>query len=251
MKFTKSFVVVLCVLQIVGVSFAQEQITFVIDGDWMPRYNKAKAEPRGYFCEIVEAIYGKENIIYLVQPWERSIFTVENGKADGLLAASPGDGDFILPTQEIGMLDFGFLMKKNRTLKGQKLDAFKDLTVIVIDGYVIDSGGPIDRYISAKDNKGIYKLHGMLSQGIEMVRLGRYDAFLEDSIFFKYVIHRDKLKGVEVHPIGVQIALYIGFTNSIRGKTLAAQFDEGFRKLEENGQFQKILAKYGIEDWNK
>ncbi len=40
MKFPKYFVVFLCVFQIAGFSFAEEQITFVIDGDWMPRYNK-------------------------------------------------------------------------------------------------------------------------------------------------------------------------------------------------------------------
>ncbi len=251
MKLTKYFIVIFCIIQIAGVSFAQKQITFVVDGDWMPRYSNSDAKNKGYFCDIVEAIYGKENIIYLVHPWKRAIFTVERGDADGLFAASPGDGNFSFPKQELGMMDFSFLMKKNKKLNGQKLGAFKNLSVIVMDGYVIDNGGPIDKYISAKNNKGIFKLSGMVSQGIEMVQLGRADAFLEDNIFLNYVIHRDKLKGLEVHSIGVKIALYVGFTNSKRGKTLVAQFDEGFRKLKKSGEFIKILAKYGIEDLPK
>ncbi len=108
MKFTKYFVVILCVFQTAGFSFAEEQITFVIDGDWIPRYNKPNEEPRGFYCDIVEAIYGKENIIYLVQPWKRSIVSVEEGIADGLFAASPGDGNFIFPKQNLGMMDFSF-----------------------------------------------------------------------------------------------------------------------------------------------
>ena len=124
-------------------------------------------------------------------------------------------------------------------------------TIAVIAGY---SYGPeIDYYIANPNNK-VFTATGedALDRNIKMLLSKRIDILVESPTIFEYKI-KEMPSAVYIKELDRQHkpqGVYFACSPSKKESELYVRWlDEGIVELRKNGKLKKILARYGLKDW--
>ncbi len=232
-----------------------DQITLISD-DWCPINCVPESENPGFMVDIAKTIFKKagHTVIYKKVPWERAIQQTRKGKYSAVIGAFHGDApDFIFPKNEQGMIGNAFFTTKSSAWRYEGVSSLKNVKFGVIKGY--DYSDEINKYIKDNpDSSAVQLAFGAtpLELNIKKLMKGRIDVLLESAYVFNYKIAQMGLKN-KVQFAGILAApekAFIAFSPANKmSETYSQILSNGMDSIRKSGELKKILAKYGLQDW--
>lgn len=235
-------------------------ITVVAD-TWCPYNCEPDSEKPGYVIELIKAIYEPEGIKvnYEIMPWTRAINETRELKFTAIIGATKSEApDFIYPQRMVGLSIYKFYTRKDSEWTYQGPNSLEYISLGTVDGYSYNS--VIDSYLerNRRDRLRVQVVGGEFAteQNIKKLLAKRIDVMLEDpNVVANSLLALDKKDGLRVldrldSPNPEQDDLYMAFSpKNPDAKELAAIFDRGLVRLREDGELEKIMHHYGLEDW--
>lgn len=257
MKTLALAIIVACILAAVPV----QADTLSIRADiWCP-YNCAPTDPHGpgFMIEAARIIFAQagHKIDYQLLNWARSIKMVREGRYHAVVGAGQGDApDFIFPELALGYSRNGFFTRKGHPWRFQGIDSLKSVTVGIINDYSYGPDFNAYLHLAAKTDR-VQQVSGdnALELNIRKLLAGRIDVIIENQYVF---LHRIRALGLsdKVRFAGHDGSrgpvnhVYIAFSPALeKSREYARILSRGIRRLRQSGQLDRILAKYGLTDW--
>lgn len=249
----------------------QAKVLVVASDEWCP-YVCDNANLPGFLVEIVTEIAAKNSlkVKFALTPLARALDLTEKGKIDIVLGLTPQHvSDFQLQKSHLsfGGLYNDFYVRATDPWRFQSITdlegALKNNAVLgTINGY--EYGEKIENLL--KDNAAhVFSASGNspLQKQLRMLRLGRLDILLDSRFTVQYQLSKLSQKSAQLKTSttsdpsivyagteGIFIPLFLGFS-PLLSKEYIQIFDYGLSNLRENGQLNRILAKYGVRDWHQ
>lgn len=227
---------------------------------WEP-YNSAEgAVPEGYLLDILRAVFEKQGhvIKYQVMPYSRALVLAKDGDIQAVLGTFATDAAEygLLNTQaSLGLSKTVFLVKKADKWRFKGLKSLEDRVVGAILGYTYGDEG-LDGYLETfkADPKRVSLVAGddPVVANFRKLEVGRVNVLVEDSVVAQYVMAKNNWTNqfVFAGEIGQGTPLYVSFSSkSPKVKAWLKLLDQGIADLRASGQLAKILARYGLKDW--
>ncbi len=225
---------------------------------WCP-YNCAPGSDHpGYAIEIARTVFDAAgyDVDYQLMNWTRSIDEARQCHADAVIGAIATDvPGFILPAEPIGRSSVGFATRLNSPLHYTDPRSLDGEVIGMVATY--EFSGPLGDYLHGLkgDKSRIQYLSGdgALTKNLLKLMAGRVDVVIDDG----QVLHRliDELQ------LGNQVAftriyrgvpVYIAFSPACPASAHQAEIlSAGIAQLRASGRLAAILARYGLEDWDK
>lgn len=229
----------------------------ILSDTWMP-YNGISGETmEGYGIEIARKILEKNGyeLVYENRPWSRAIIEVRNGSANAVIGALVEDApDFLFPKEEIGVVQQTFFVDRDSLWKYDGVESLRNGALGIIQDY--SYGEELDAYIET--NKSNFDRiqsstgENALYQNARKLEVDRIKYIIEDKMVFNYTINLlNEFKGLFKEAGHFEEEnIYIAFSpNRNDSKKLASIISEGIKEMRKTGELDKILKKYGLEDW--
>ncbi len=229
-----------------------ETLHLVAD-NWCPFNCSANSSAPGFLVEVAQralALSGYQ-VEYQTRPWSRAIADVRQGRFDALVGAGEKDvPDFVFPDAPLAIARHTIytLPDAHWTYAGE--DDLHDIKLGVIDDY--SYGELMDRYITPnrRDDTRLLILNGqnILGRFIDMLKLGRIDAFVEEEAVLHYFAERMPTP-VHLRDAGVvhREPIYIAFSPALdHSRELARALDNGVRALRQSGALDRLASRYGV-----
>jgi polar amino acid transport system substrate-binding protein len=250
-KFHISFILLFSVF-----NSAAETIRVAADY-WCPFNCQPQSAAPGFMIEIAQQVFSQQGhqLEYLQLPWPRAISEARRGKINAIVGAFTGDApDFIFPENELALISNVFFTRAQSQWHYQDISSLETITLGAIVDY--DYGPWLNDYLEKhKHTNKVELLSGKnspLKRGIKMLQKGRIEAFVEAEPVFWYttnkmaIAEQFKKAGIASEPSKV----FIAFSPAVaQSHHYAKILSEGIKAMRESGQLQKILAKYGLKDW--
>lgn len=225
--------------------------------EWCPYNCEEGAADPGYMIEVANAIFGKagHTVEYKTMPWARAIEDTRKGTFTAIVGAAVGDAeDFIFPQTVFGQSANGFCVRKGDSFKYGGVESFKGKVLGVIRDYAYDED-VIDEYIEKnKDNPKLVQVASgddALDINLKKLTKGRVDVIIDDYSVLRRTIKEMGAADQYSCSEGIEPTdIFIAFSPANpKAKEFAATFDKGLAELRASGEFARILAVYGLEDW--
>lgn len=214
----------------------------------------------GYVSELLTIIYGRAGyrIRFEQAPYKRGIKGVESGDYDLMPNVNEGHSQkMIFSKRKNGVLCQNFYVRKGNDWKYDGVESLRYVTTGSVLGYDYSSFSPdYEAYLKQyKDTRAVQFVGGIDGPVINLRKIlkGRITTFNEDSALFNYVTKKNGIDGeFEVAGSLGENVQFIGFSpENPNAHKLARIYDAGIDELRASGELAKILAKYGLEDWEK
>ena len=226
--------------------------------DWCPYNCDPSSGVEGFMVDIAREILEASGYVvdYQILNWTRAKREVASGLFSGLVGASYQDGPtLVFPKEELGRFSSAFITLKDSKFRFVGKKSLEGVRWGVVSGYtygrnadqIIASAGAELTRVSGDDALPIL---------IKMLESKRLDAFYESPLVLSW-----KLKAIGKPRAGYFDAgtmdatpenLYIAFSNKHpESAKLARLLEEGMQNLRKTKKLTTILAKYGLEDWEK
>lgn len=251
----KFFLGILFCLLFVQVAIAGQVVTLA-SLEWEP-YIGPNMDNNGYVHEIVSEAFKRSGINVDIRflPWARAVKTAQTGKRDGLFPEYYDEGrlkDFVFsesfPGGPVGLykrkdnkVKFTVDPQKNQT---EALKALKQYRFGVVRGYIntkeFDEASFLTKDVANSDETNLKKLFK-----------GRIDFIFIDKYVAKHIIVRKYphfLSDLEFMEPPLEVKpLYIAFSKQAKDyQTKLKSFNDGLKKLREEGMLDKIMEKHGF-----
>jgi len=226
---------------------------------WEPYLGEPDAQHPGYMIEIVKAIFGKagHTVDYQLIPRTRAIEETRKGSFTAIIGALKGDApDFVFPRANIGLQRTAFFVKAGSKWKYTGISSLASVSLAVIADYAY--GGEedgLDAYIAANSqNRNLIQVafgDNALETNIRKLLAGRAGAVVEDMTVMLAYLKSTGRAGQAV-PAGQleSSEMYIAFSPANpKAKEYADLYDKGIAALRASGELARILAAYGLTDW--
>ncbi len=249
----------------------QAKVLVVASDEWCP-YICDDTHLPGFLVEIVTEIAASNGvkIKFALTPLARALDLTQKGKIDILLGLTPQHiSDFQLQTSHLsfGGLYNDFYVRANDPWRFKNITdlktALKNNAILgTINGYEY---GDIIGNLLKGNAAHIFSASGNspLQRQLKMLRLGRLDILLDSRFTVQYqlskLVNKSSLTKtpttakpsiIYAGTEGDFTPLFLGFS-PLLSKEQVQLFDDGLLNLRENGQLNKILAKYGVIDWHQ
>jgi ABC-type amino acid transport substrate-binding protein len=251
----KAFLGVLIYFLFTQMVFAGQTVTLATL-EWEP-YIGTNMDNNGYVYEIVAEAFKRSGIDVDIRflPWARAVKTAETGKRDGLFPEYYDEGrleKFVFsdsfPGGPVGLykrndnkISYAVDPQKRQTVA---LKALKQYRFGVVRGYVntkeFDEATFLTKDVANSDETNLKKL---FKGRIDFIFIDKYVA--KHIIVRKYPHFLTELEFMEP-PLEVK-PLYIAFSKKAKDyQTKLKAFNNGLKKLRENGMMSKIMEKHGF-----
>jgi polar amino acid transport system substrate-binding protein len=234
--------------------------TVTLRADHYPPFNgDPKSDRPGLIIEVATAVFVKAGITvdYQVMPWTRTLDEVTAGRIDGAVGAEPdGTPDLVFPSEASAYWQPIFATPADSTWTYSGPDSLKGLAVGIVQDYDYGKdpqGNSYSGWFAANPQK-VQTLKGDKPNEIATGLLSRkrIDLFIED-----WSVIQASAAAAKVDPAAIRNAgtsgegypLFIGFSPTDRGRTLAKTLGEGIAAMRAEGSLAPILARYGVTDW--
>lgn len=223
---------------------------------WCPHNCIPKSENPGYFIEVLEHIFGKENISYEELNWARAIQQTKLGEFDMIVGAAQDDApDFIFPKTPLGRNTNCFYTRPDSTWTYENIGSVKALKggLAVVKDYAYFE--ELNVFIKSKEAESIIQSHhgnNVLANMLKKLEVKRVDALIENPNVINYVFKDAKELPIRKAGCMDTGAIYVAFSpskNKPKSQSYADQFDREIAIMMKNGEFEKILAKYNLKPW--
>lgn len=233
---------------------------------WCPFNCNPKSPQAGYMIDVVREVFKKKGITidYQLQKWDLAKKDAADGKIQGVVGASKGDGDFIFTKHPLGRYqNYLFYLprgkEKNLTqgkanqLKLESLEDLKGIKIGIVKDYAY--GEKADKFIANQPELFI-KVSGdePLETLIQMLEDGKIQALYECPQVFLFKL---KLlnKNYSLFRRGLSFDdkaddLFVAFSKKESQSHKYAQWlDQGIEELRKSGKLLRILDNYALTDW--
>lgn len=223
--------------------------------DCVPAQNNGKI---GYLGELlIAAMQARGHKVEFVEvSYSRGLTLVREGKLNGTTACVKEDApDFVYTPTPQGKSNATFFSRAGSNWRYTGTDSLKQAKMIgVIKGY--DYVDPTVMSYLNQNPENVLKITGErpLERLLQMLISGRLTAIIEDKTVTEYKLKQMNKTGQVVvsGDTPVVINVYIGFSPAIaKSAEYAKILEEEIAKMRLNGQLQKILAPYGMQDWQQ
>jgi polar amino acid transport system substrate-binding protein len=226
---------------------------------WCPFNCQPGATLPGYGVEIATAALAAagHQVDYAIMPWARTLQETRRGRVDGALAVSKTEANplGLILGPVMGYAQACFFAAKGSNWRFTGIESLKTRTLGVILGYGFGDKG-LAKYVETNkaDRNRIRFIGGetAVETNLDLLVKGRVTAIVENGDVIRYQIQHSGL-GAKIAEAGClegRTRLYIGFspanTSSVK---YAADLDLGMKRLRDSGALRKILARYGLKDW--
>jgi len=227
----------------------------LVADEWCPYNCEAGSDQPGFIIELAQKAFSSLDITvqYKSIPWTRAIIEVEQGISHGLVGAGRDEvPSFIFPDIEQGIAAHTFFVMPNTNWQYQGYASLKRIRLGVIQDY--SYGNLLNEYIIPNQpSKNVIELSGnlALSRLVEMLRLSRIDALIEDHLVFEHHLFKENAKHEFVSAgIAFEENVFIAFSPALaESRILADHLSKRMRALRKSGELATILKKYGVVDW--
>lgn len=250
MKLILTFLIMLYVQS----TFAQRTIEVRAD-DWCPYTCDPKSGENGFIIDLAKKILESKGykVSYKLLNWARSIKDTRLGKYDAIAGAAKSDApDFQFPKEHYSWQKIAFFGSAKSTLKASTAQDFAGKKLGIINSYSYDDA----TNLAVEKKEAFLEIvsgdDGLLSL-TRMVLDGRIDGFLENPAVFKTFAKKNGVKYEDFKILGTpkmdKQLLYIAFGPKVKDAAkLNTLIDQGIKALRKNGEYQKLLEKYNLED---
>lgn len=236
-------------------SIAENKIITVTADPWCPWNCKDQNRP-GIAVDLMKAIYEPEGfeVRYVIMPWNDAIQKVQIGEITALIGITQDQENpynLLFPKTYLNKsnntyivrADDNFIYKNNDSLKGKKIG--------VVDGYHFQS--VLGDYINKNyDNPEIIERavgEKAVKQNLLKLINGEIDIYVDDEYVIQYIANKNHLSS-KIRVCGFlsdRDGTYIAFSSaSPLAHKFVEMYDVGVAKLKQNGEYNKILARYNI-----
>lgn len=226
--------------------------------EWSPYNGIPNSAKPGYAIELAQVIFAKagHTIDYKNLNWARATKEVLAGKYDCAIGATTGDIEgAVFPKESMGSSTNAFFVKKGAAWRLDGVNSLKSVSVAIIRDYAY--GDDYDAYFkSVKNPRKVQIVSGdaPLDLNIKKLIAGRVDVVIEDKNVFNAKAAEmnvaDKVEFAGADADDISNDLFLAFSpKKPKSQEYAKIWDDGIRTMRANGELQKILAKYGLEDW--
>jgi len=252
-KTLKLGLLLLCALS--GTSRAEvcnTTLTLGLGNIWPPYYFEENSQPAGADIDIVKLIFAQANIClnYRKMPSSaRALIELESGNIDFLYAAS-----FSEERKKIAIFSSPYRYESVRIFwraKGREYLASAPLKSLFLSGLIVATnrgsfvGENAEQVLNQQNNTAVISVP-TIEQRMMMLIHQRVDFIIEDEIAGLYYIHREKIKGIELHPhIIYQDDISLMFSRKISQQTI----NSINIAIQQNGdKINKIIESYVNEN---
>ncbi|RDH42723.1 substrate-binding periplasmic protein [Zooshikella ganghwensis] len=211
----------------------------------------------GFVVEIVREILNEHGhqIKLAIVPWSRAIRGASNGSYDGLLGTVPATvPEMIFPERGQSFYHMCFFTRVDSTWKYEGVKSLTSVRLGVVQDYDYDNGGELDQYIQHEINGyWVIPISGedkdALKTNVRRIEQGRVDVIIDGREVIDYYF-KDKEKTVREAGCISRDEMYVAFSPmNERAQEYAEIMSKGMVRLRTSGKLEKILAKYGVKDW--
>ena len=221
--------------------------------DWCPQLCP-NSKKRGYIYDIVQKVYEgtSYNLVIETMPWSRAIKMTEDGTALALLSPAKAEAPHLLyPQNAVGSQSMCFFTLSTNpwryegeaSLKGLRIGIANDTSIEELNAYVAQNKSQFqfqpysDKYIISSLRKLDYS---------------RIDTFLFTKNTTLYEI--DKIGWSDRYRLAGCVSkadIYMAFSpnQAVRDQVdpLMTVFEQKMTQIYESGEFDRILATYGLQ----
>lgn len=233
---------------LISVSYSEEAMKIVYYDSFPPySWRDTDGKMKGIWIDIIDEVFQKEigiEVEHEGYPWSRAQYLVKNGEADALIGMANKERKTYMNFNSVPI--YVSKIRIYTSFKNEKLDAIKrissdeDLDKFSITD-ITGNGWSSSRFPNLKIS---YVRN--LSSVFNVILSCRSDLAFSDSLVAEYYIKQNNLKYdiEEVSYILDRVESYLGIGKNSYYVNLLIDFDEAFKKLEENGIISKIISKY-------
>jgi len=265
-KVSASFSKIICLVvtalafQLFSLHAHAEEILFVTDSSDCTQIDDCGKDRGGYIVDIVNAIFNSEQYSAVVKfvPWNRALAMVNDGRATGIIGTTKKSApDLIYPKTEVAQYLPAIFTLKANPWHYAGVDSLTNVRLGLIQNYGYADGNPkLGKYLESKDAKIAWVTDTEpLINLFKLIEAGRIDATIDDESIGLMLLQKSGMQGkfkVAGYLEQGAIPCYVAFTpKDQKSQRLADFFDHGMATLRKSGKLKKILATYGLTDWEK
>lgn len=234
---------------------AAEEIVLASPDYWCPFSCKAGSSQEGFTVDIIRRVFALHDIpVRLINlNYNRALRAVREGQ----YAATPSTlkdeaPDFIYPALPVSSNRFCFFTRPESVWRYSGEPSLSGQRAAVVQGYAYSKS--FDQFIEDHPQQFV-SLSGdnLTSRQLNLLRHDRITAFLEEENLVLYA-QLQKGQSEPLRNAGCLPRSY-GFLAlspaNPRSQEYARMFDAGMRQLRASGELAVILARYGLQDWQR
>jgi polar amino acid transport system substrate-binding protein len=246
---------VILTLSLFSISAKADKPKLIFAADYWCPWNCESKDLPGFAIEIAKAIYepmGYE-VSFSEVPWTRAIEQAKAGNINVLIGVDSGDPlskGIIFPQEPIGVNIDVYAVKSDSNFHYLNDKSFDGKKIGIVSGYHYTTGD-IGNYIEKNynDPTKIVFNYGIDAAKKNLMSLltDKVDLFVDDYYVVEYLIKNQNATGKAkiAGTLDDKTLLYFGYSPAIGySKMLADAYDEGIKKLKQDGTYDKIMKKY-------
>lgn len=248
-KFSSVLFIVICSLFLPALNYSQETIT-IGAVNWAP-FTGEQLQDFGFVSEITRLAmsHSDYNIQIDFIPWARALYKIKTGEIDGILGVyHTGERtEWMAYTEPVGDTDLIFLQMKNANAPTDynSLQDLKNMTIGTPRGFAVTPEFDKAEYLKKEEVLDTY-------HSLKMLLKGRVDIIVDSREVLNYLIENEfpeySDSTVELYPSLDNKIIYNAFSKSNPDYSkLVALFNNGLRKLKDNGTYELVKQKHGIQ----
>jgi len=227
--------------------------TIILTADvWCPHNCEEDAPRRGYVVDLVRAALEPmgHRVEYRVRPWLRAIKEAEMGVSTAVIGVMGEEMTArTVRSGAVGVIDLAFATRFDSKWTWNGVDSLSGRRLAVGD-YDFPAG--VGAYVAAHP-KDVFVVRGdsPMERALRRLDLGDVTVVLDDRAVLREAARRADLP-IRFAGDLERIPLMLGFMKSDPdAETHARAVDEGVARIRASGELARILAVYGVEDWEK
>jgi polar amino acid transport system substrate-binding protein len=248
---------ILCVILLLcsATAIADNKNLTLTSDYWCPWVCSDSQNP-GFSVEVAQAIYKPLGYNVTVQPmsWVKSIAAARSGKITAAIGGDKMDtsiSDFVFPETPIAVQSNIFVSLKKANFEYKNINSLKKLKIGIVSGYHFD--GEIGQYIEQNYGNSRIIMQALGKNASEnmlkKLAIGKVNLYVDDADVINYLLQKAKIADQITigSKVGNDMASYLIFSPALpNSKGLAAEFDEGMKRIKADGSYDSIMAKYSI-----
>ncbi len=199
----------------------------------------------GLFLDISRAIFEPQGISLEIEyiPYKRALHRLKVQTADAMYgtysAEKEGKDYLITPRSPIDIEQTVAIYKATDSLNWHGVATMENLRLAWVRGYDYHENLPIEiKNFTEVTNS---------EQGLDMLKVGRFDFFLDHAGELYDTIKRIGFKTSDYQSnIVLEENVYMAFANNHKGKKLSEIYDKEFERLKKSGELKAIFDQYDI-----
>lgn len=223
--------------------------------EWCPYTCEPKADKPGYLIEIAKRVFepAGHKVDYRLLPWPRAVSEVRNGAYNAIAGGGADTPGFTL-SKPMGEAVAEFAFRKGEKIDYKGPDSLKTLRLGAPAG-VVSWGAGLDEYIAAHmdDPRRVDLAGGEDAYEVNLKKLlaKHVDVIVDYGNVLGWLTRRLGVAGkIETLAVLTEDDVYIAFApGNAKSADYAALLGQGVANLRASGELAKILARYGLSDW--